>query len=76
MNSRLGGIVTLRPIGDVVHINPNATDADIAAQQVAGEARQVERQAQVDALVDSMAEKHQKDQQTPPTDKRWSVPFN
>jgi hypothetical protein len=65
-----GGIVTQKPIGGIVHSNPNATEEEIQAQQQLAAQRQAEQQAQIDAMADKLAQENQNG------DKKWSVPFN
>lgn len=65
-----GGIVSQKPIGGIVHANPNATEEEIQAQQQQIAQRQADQQAQVDAMVDKLAQENQDG------DKKWSVPFN
>jgi hypothetical protein len=58
-----GGIVTLKPVGGLVTSNPNGLATQTPEQQ---QAKQEEKQAKVDALVNKVAQQNQK---------RWSVPF-
>jgi hypothetical protein len=67
----IGGLVTLKPIGGVVSNNQSLDQA-----QAKIEAKQAQRQSQVDAIVNQMAAKHEQSKQTTsPTDKKWSVKF-
>jgi len=65
-----GGIVTQKPVGGIVHMNPNATEEDIKKQQELVAQREAERQAQVDNMVDKLAQDHEQGKS------KWTVPFN
>lgn len=65
-----GGIVSQKPIGGIVHSNPNATEEEIQIQQQQVAQRQKDQQSQVDAMVDKLAQENQDG------DKKWRVPFN
>jgi len=65
-----GGIVSQKPIGGIVHSNPNATEEEIEIQQQQVAQRQKDQQSQVDAMVDKLAQENQDG------DKKWRVPFN
>ncbi len=64
-----GGIVSLKPLGGVVTNAPTVGGA-MTPEQVAQlqQQRREQKQAEVDALVDKIAQQNQ-------TQKRWSVPF-
>lgn len=60
-----GGIVSLKPIGGLITNNPNGLATLTPEQQ---QAKQDQKQAKVDALIDKVVQQKQ-------TQNRWSVPF-
>ena len=65
-----GGIVSLKPVGGIVTNAPTVVGGAMTPeqlQQLQNQKKQ-QQQAQVDALVDKIAQQNQ-------TQKRWSVPF-